>query len=79
MRVPSIRQTKGGQLQQYRLYFFDHDGRIASAPYEFQADGDATALRLAQGWREGRKLELWSGTRKVRCWGFSRCPNPLCD
>ena len=58
-----------GQTQQYRLYFLDGRGRIESTPYEFDASGDATAIAMAEGWREGRRMELWCGARRIQIWG----------
>ena len=66
MRVrKSERSGQGGPLRQYRLYFLDGDGRIASPPHHFEADCDVTARKLAEAWREGRNLELWCGARKI--------------
>ena len=48
-----------------RLYFLDGTGRVAAPPYEFEADGDETAVKVAEGWREGRRIELWCGSRKI--------------
>ena len=52
---------------QYRLYFLDGDGHILKS-HEFEVKDDATAIRLAEGWREGRPMELWSRDRKVKRW-----------
>lgn len=62
-----VDQTRGGSgpLQQYRLFFLD-GGHIAAAPYQFEAESDAAAIRLAEAWREGRDIELWCGNRQVR-------------
>jgi hypothetical protein len=52
---------------QYRLYFFDGAGHVEKA-HEFEARDDETAIRIAEGWREGRHIELWSRARKVKGW-----------
>lgn len=79
MRVSGIEWADvGGPPKQYRIYFFDGAGQIAVAPYEFEAPDDETAMRIAEAWREGRTIELWNRERKVRCWGFASCANPLC-
>lgn len=56
-------------VHEYRLFFFDGTGRLNRAPNEFFAQ-DKEALSIAEAWREGRKMELWQGDRKLRCWGF---------
>ena len=54
-------------MVQYRLYFLDGVGRIERS-HEFEAEDDATAMKIAQSWREGRAMELWSRNRKVKRW-----------
>ena len=54
-------------MLQYRLYFFDNAGHISKS-HEFFADDDAAAITIAEGWREGRKMELWSRNRFVQSW-----------
>jgi hypothetical protein len=58
-------ETNGGK--QYRLYFFDGAGHITTS-HEFFADNDEAAIKVAEGWREGRGMELWSRDRKVKGW-----------
>lgn len=60
-------------MQEYRLFFFDGDGRLTAA-HEFHAADDADAARRAESGREGRRMELWQRERKVRSWGFATCP-----
>ena len=36
--------------------------------HEFEAENDERAIRIAQGWREGRHAELWAGSRKIKLW-----------
>ena len=55
----------GGPLLQYRLFFLDGAGHVASAPYEFEATGDGDAAKIAEAWREGRSIELWCGERRI--------------
>jgi hypothetical protein len=51
----------------YRLFFFDGAGHIERA-HEFEAAGDERAIGIAEGWQEGRIMELWQRNRKVREW-----------
>ena len=52
---------------QYRLYFLDGAGHISKS-HEFFAANEDAAIRIAEGWREGRAMELWSRDRKVKSW-----------
>ena len=52
---------------QYRLYFLGDDGHITKS-HEFLADNDEAAIKIAEGWREGRAVELWCRRRKVKSW-----------
>jgi hypothetical protein len=56
-------------MQQYRLFFFDGGGRLIKA-HESVAQDDEQANWIAEGWREGRQMELWHRERKLRCWDF---------
>lgn len=51
----------------YRLYFLDGSNHIEHFR-EFEAAGDADALRQSEEWRGLNAMELWSGGRKVACW-----------
>lgn len=62
---PSKIPLKGGV--QYRLYFLDGVGHIEKA-HEFEAKDDEAAIKIAEGWREGRKVELWRGKLRVKRW-----------
>ena len=63
------RRTSGdAPLTQYRLYFLQSVERLISYSHEFEAEDDEQAIRIAEGWREGRRAELWSGTRKLKSW-----------
>jgi len=59
--------------QQYRLYFLDGVGHITTS-HEFFAYDDEAATTIADGWREGRAMELWSHDRKVRAWSSDSNP-----
>lgn len=61
----------------YRVFFYDGANRITKA-HEFEASGDEDAIKVAEAWREGRKMDLWNRALRVRCWGFSACSNPDC-
>ena len=53
---------------QFRLYFLHRgDGHITYS-HEFEADTEERAIRIAEGWREGRAAELWAGNRKLKTW-----------
>lgn len=62
----------------YRLFFYDGSNRITKA-HEFEAQGDDEAVRIAEAWREGRKMDLWNGERRVHCWGFQACSQQGCS
>lgn len=59
---------KPGELS-YRLYFLDGVGRRIVSSHEFFAANDEDALKIAESWREGRKVELWERGRIVKIWG----------
>jgi len=61
---PSLPQDEG---QQYRLYFFNGATHITKS-HEFLAADDAAAIKIAEGWREGRRIELWQRDRLVKQW-----------
>ena len=42
--------------------------RLISYSHEFEAEDDKHAIRIAEGWREGRRAELWAGSRKLKSW-----------
>ena len=52
---------------QYRLYLLDDVGHISKA-HPFEADDDSKAIEIAEGWREGRRMELWQRDRRVKRW-----------
>jgi hypothetical protein len=54
-------------MHQYRLYFIDGSGHIEKV-HEFEAADDERAIRIGQGWQEGRRMELWVGRRQVKAW-----------
>ena len=62
---PTNLPSDGGQS--YRLYFLDGAGHISKS-HEFLAADDDAAIKVAEGWREGRAMELWQRTRVVRRW-----------
>lgn len=65
-------------MQEYRLYLFEA-GR-PTWPIEFHAPDDKSAIGIAElSWIEGRQMELWAHSRKVRCWGFPSCRLPQCQ
>ena len=62
---PTDRRVQGGI--EYRLYFLDGTGHI-HASHEFEAEDDDDAIKIAQAWREGRRMELWQRFRMVKRW-----------
>lgn len=56
----------------YRLYFFDGFGGHIDQFREFEADGDAAAVALAEGWSDGRAMELWNRERRLKRWEPAR-------
>ena len=58
---------RGAGVGFYRLFFFDGAAHIDRA-HEFEARDDQAAIRIAEGWREGRKMELWQRDRRVKVW-----------
>jgi len=63
-RVP--RGPLEGEVE-YRLYFFN-GGRHIEKSHEFFAKDDSAAIRISEGWREGRRMELWQRDRRVKQW-----------
>ncbi|HEY8591460.1 MAG TPA: hypothetical protein VIL42_01190 [Sphingomicrobium sp.] len=63
------------QRNQYRLYFLQGLGGRILHSHEFEAESDERALGLAQGWREGRRTELWTGARKLGAWPADETPS----
>ncbi len=59
----------------YRLYYFDRFSGHIDHFREFDAKDDATALALAEGWGDGRPMELWNRERRLRRWDKGRLPD----
>ena len=70
MREESPRVPQSSAGRQYRLYFLDGLGHITKS-HEFFADDDAAAIKIAESWREGRAMELWSRDRQIRAWKYN--------
>jgi len=65
----TVNRASGDQPRtQYRLYFMNGPNRRITYSHEFEAESEERALRIAEGWREGRGAELWEGNRKLRSW-----------
>ena len=71
-RGPAGRRQGQEPLKQYRLYFLEGIGSLISYSHEFEAEDDDGAIKISEAWREGRRAELWSGTRKVKVWDRAR-------
>ena len=52
----------------YRLYYFDGFSGHIDHFREFEAVDDASAIRLAERWNDGRCIELWNRQRRLRRW-----------
>ena len=65
---PTKRSPGAPPLVQYRLYFLRAADRRITFSHEFEAADDERAIRIAEGWREGRGAELWAGARKLKSW-----------
>ena len=66
---PTAKRASGGPpLTQYRLYFMRGPDRRITYSHEFEAESEERAIRIAEGWREGRRAELWAGNRMLKSW-----------
>jgi len=52
----------------YRLYFFDRFSGHIDHFREFEAESDDAAVGLADGWVDGRPMELWNRDRRLKKW-----------
>lgn len=52
----------------YRLYVMDRFSGHIDHFREFEAEADDAALSIAEGWRDGRPMELWDRGRKLKRW-----------
>jgi hypothetical protein len=71
-RATARRPSGNAPVGQYRLYFLHGVDRRISHSHEFEAESDERAIRIAEGWREGRAAELWTGARKLMAWEAER-------
>jgi hypothetical protein len=55
-------------MRYYRLYFMDRFSGHIDHFREFEAEDDAAALMIAEGWREDRPMELWNRELKLKRW-----------
>ena len=62
-------------MEYYRLFLFD-DGQHIEGAHEFEAQNDEAAIKIAEGWREERQMELWQRDRRVKHWD-ARLPGPV--
>lgn len=56
----------------YRLYFMDRFSGHIDHVREFEADGDASAIEIADEWHQGGPMELWSRHHKLKRWTGAR-------
>lgn len=52
----------------YRLYYMDRYSGHIDHFREFEAEDDSAAIEIADGWRNGRAMELWNRHRKLKRW-----------
>ena len=52
----------------YRLYFMDCFSGHIDHRRDFVADSDAAAIAIAQGWYDGRPMEQWLRSHKLKRW-----------
>ena len=52
-------------MPQYRLYALDQEGRIRQPPRLLDSATDDAAVEEARSFLDGRKAELWEGSRLV--------------
>jgi hypothetical protein len=52
----------------YRLYYFDGFSGHIDHFREFEAADDLAATVLAEGWHDGRPMELWNRERRLKRW-----------
>ena len=52
----------------YRLYYFDRFSGHIDHFREFEAEDDAAAVVIAEGWSGGRPMELWNRERRLKRW-----------
>jgi hypothetical protein len=57
------------KMPRYRLYFINPTPRHIRDVVDFDAEDDASALRLITELEDGRALELWRGDRLVQARG----------
>ena len=55
-------------MRYYRLYFMDRFTGHIDHFREFEAEDDATAIAIAEGWREACPMELWQSQLKLKHW-----------
>jgi len=55
-------------MRYYRLYFMDAFSGHIEQFREFEAEDDAAALAVAEGWRSAQPMELWNRERKLMRW-----------
>lgn len=56
----------------YRTYFLDSASGRFTGFAEFDARSDREAIAITQKLQAESAMELWNGSRMVRCWGDRR-------
>ncbi|HYX45247.1 MAG TPA: hypothetical protein VE820_00260 [Sphingomicrobium sp.] len=52
----------------FRLYYFDRFSGHIDHFREFDAEDDGAAVAVAEGWSDGRPMELWNRERRLKRW-----------
>jgi hypothetical protein len=67
-------------MEGYRLYFMDRFSGHIDHRRDFVADSDAAAIDIASGWFDGRPMELWLRSHKLKTWAEQPfAPPPFAD
>jgi hypothetical protein len=55
-------------MRGYRLYFMDRFSGHIEHRREFEAESDAAAIAIAEGWFADQPMELWLNSHKLKRW-----------
>jgi hypothetical protein len=51
-------------MRRYRVFFMNSEGKVEDER-AFQTIDDVTAIRLADGWRNDRRAEVWNTHQRI--------------
>ena len=52
----------------FRIFYVDGSAGHITGSHDFNAADDLAAIHQVEEYRTGSAMELWSGTRKIKCW-----------